>query len=265
MNPTDFLVEATSLTAGYGRDIIWQSASFNIKAGEFVVLLGPNGAGKTTLFKLILGLKQPIGGQITVFGHVPEKGNSDISYMPQKRLIDSESRLNTIEYVKLGISGHKLGFSIGLRAKAERDKALRALELVDASKFADVSINKLSGGELQRIFLAQALVEEPKLLLLDEPLANLDIKREVELVDLIKNIIKQNNIAVVLIAHDINPLLSAIDRIIYIANKKVASGSPDEIVTSDNLSKLYGFNIEVLRSPSGQIAVLGTEGAIHAH
>ncbi len=265
MDQSKFLIQASNLTVGYGDNVIWQDANFDIKAGEFIVLLGPNGAGKTTLFKLILGLKQPTDGILRVFGDLAKKGNPSISYMPQKRIIDSESRLNTIEYIKLGISGHKLGFSFGSKIKLETNKAYKALELVDASRFAKTPINLLSGGELQRVFLAQALVEEPKLLLLDEPLANLDIRREVELVNLINKIIKKNNIAIMLIAHDINPLLSVIDRIIYIANKKVASGLPDEIVTSENLSKLYGFNVEVLRSSSGKIAVLGTEGAAHAH
>ncbi len=262
----DIVISAKKLISGYKDKIVWEDASFEVKSGEFIVLLGPNGAGKTTLFKLILGLIKPLGGEIEVFGKVPSKGNSLISYFPQKRLIDNDFRLNCIEYVKLVLSGDKLGFSFGKKAKEEEKAAIKALKMVDGLKFANKPLSQLSGGEQQKIFLAQALVQDPKILLLDEPLANLDLKREVELIELIKSVSKKNNITVILIAHDINPLLPVIDRIIYIANKQVASGLPSEIITSKKLTELYGSNVEVLKSKSGRLAVLGMEGGVnHEH
>lgn len=257
------LISAKNLVSSYKDKIIWQNANFEVKAGEFIVLLGPNGAGKTTLFKLILGLIKPTSGELNVFGQSPKRGNSLISYFPQKRQVDTDLRLNSIEYVKLVLSGNKFGFNFTKKSKLENKKALAALRLVDAEKFAYQPLNHLSGGEQQKIFLAQALVQSPKIILLDEPLANLDIKRETEMIQLINSVAKKNNIAVILIAHDINPLLKVMDRIIYIANKKVASGLPSEVITSEKLTELYGSRVEVLKSSSGQIAVLGLEGASH--
>ncbi len=257
------LISAKNLGSSYKDKVIWQDANFEIKAGEFIVLLGPNGAGKTTLFKLFLGLLKPSSGELSIFGQPPKRGNSLISYFPQKRQIDTDLRLNSIEYVKLVLSGNKFGFNLFKKSNKENEKALSALKLVDGEKFAYRPLNHLSGGEQQKIFLAQALVQSPKIILLDEPLANLDIKRETEMIQLIKSISKEKNIAVVLIAHDVNPLLKVMDRIIYIANKKVASGLPSEVITSEKLTELYGSRVEVLKSSSGQIAVLGLEGASH--
>jgi zinc/manganese transport system ATP-binding protein len=259
---TSNIVTAKNLTAAYKDKVIWRDASFSIERGEFVGLLGANGAGKTTLFRLLLGLNRPLSGKLELFGKPITRGNPRIGYVPQRPYIDAESRIESIEYVRLAVSGTKLGFSLG-RAEDERQQAYEALSAVDAANLAHRSLSELSGGELQRIFFAQALVSKPDLLLLDEPLANLDIRRESELIRLIAQVIKTQNIAVLLIAHDINPLLPVIDRIIYIANGKVASGKPEEIVTSKKLSELYDSPIEVLRSSRGQLAVLGVEEALH--
>ncbi len=258
----DTVIQAEGLVAGYKDKIIWRDASFSVRRGEFIGLLGANGAGKTTLFRLLLGLTRPLSGKLELFGQLPTRGNSRIGYVPQRPYIDAESRIEVIEYVRLAISGTKLGFSLG-HAEDERDQALEALASVGASNLAHRSLSELSGGELQRIFFAQALVSKPDLLLLDEPLANLDIRRESELIRLISKVVKKQNIAVLLIAHDINPLLPVVNRIIYIANGKVASGKPEEIVTSKKLSELYGSPIEVLRGSKGQLAVLGVEEALH--
>jgi zinc/manganese transport system ATP-binding protein len=186
-----------------------------------------------------------------------------IGYVPQRRFIDSESKIQTIEYIRIGITGNKLGFSLAPQAERERQAALEVLKSVDAIGLAYRPLSELSGGELQRVFLAQALIGKPDLLLLDEPLANLDIRRETQLIRLIHTVAKSQNIAVLLIAHDINPLLPVVDRIIYIANGKVASGKPDDIVTSEGLSALYGAPIEVLHDSKGRLAVLGVEEAVH--
>ena len=256
------IITAKNLVAGYRDKVIWRDANFSVKRGEFIGLLGANGAGKTTLFRLLLGLAKPQSGKLELFGQEPSRGNVRVGYVPQRPYIDNDSRIETLEYVRLAISGTKLGFSLG-GAEAERQQAYEALKSVDAGDLAHRSLSELSGGELQRIFFAQALVSKPDLLLLDEPLANLDIRRETELIRLISSVVSKQNISVLLIAHDINPLLPVVDRIIYIANGKVASGKPSEIVTSRKLSELYDSPIEVLRGSKGQLAVLGVEEALH--
>jgi zinc/manganese transport system ATP-binding protein len=142
---------------------------------------------------------------------------------------------------------------------------MKALEAVDAQSLAHRPLGQLSGGELQRVFLAQALVGEPEVLLLDEPLANLDIRRETSLVQLVANVVRTRNVTALLIAHDLNPLLPVLDRVMYVAAGKIATGTPSEIVTTESLSKLYGAPVEVLRDSHGRVAVLGVEEASHPH
>lgn len=256
------VITAQNLVAAYKNKVIWQQANFTVERGEFIGLLGPNGAGKTTLFRLLLGLTRPKSGKLELFGKPPSKGNARIGYVPQRPYVDSDSRIEALEYVRLAVSGTRLGFSLG-RAEIERHQAMEALQAVGGADLAKRSLSELSGGEAQRIFFAQALVSKPDLLLLDEPLANLDIRRETELIRLISDVAKKQQIAILLIAHDINPLLPVVDRIIYIANGKVASGKPADIVTSRKLSELYDSPIEVLRGSKGQLAVLGVEEALH--
>jgi zinc/manganese transport system ATP-binding protein len=255
------IIKAKKLTVAYKDRIIWRDADFTIKSGEFIGLLGSNGVGKTTLFKLLLGLIKPAAGELLLFDAKPRKGSSRIGYVPQRRPIDTDTKIEALEYVRLGLMGDGNWISTPSRATYERSKAIDALKLVDAVELAHQPLNELSGGELQRIFLAQALISQPELLLLDEPLANLDIRREHQLIRLISDVVHEKNIAVLLIAHDINPLLSAVDRILYIANGKIASGRPEKVVTSRSLSKLYDASIEVVRDSKGRMAVFGIEGA----
>lgn len=257
------LVTAHDLAASYGKRIVWQDADFRIESGEFVALLGPNGAGKTTLIHMLLGLTKPAKGELIIFGHEPAKGNPRIGYVPQRHPIDTDVRIEAAEFVRLGLSGMKWGIGLPKTASAERKLVLQALTMVDADSLAFRSLGELSGGELQRIFLAQALIGKPELLLLDEPLANLDIRRETQLIRLVSKVAKSHHIAVLLIAHDINPLLPVVDRIMYIVNGRVATGKVEEIITSKSLSSLYDAQIEVLRDSRGRIAVLGTEEAVH--
>lgn len=256
------IITAVDLRAQYGQHVVWQDASFEILKGEFVALLGPNGAGKTTLMRMLLGLSRPNHGKLTIFGRSPKRGNARISYIPQRRPVDSDVNIEALEFVRLGFA-NRWGFSTPGTALRERQEALKALQVVDAQNLAKKAIGTLSGGELQRVFLAQALISNPELLLLDEPLANLDIRRETEFVQLVSKIAREQNVAVVLIAHNINQLLPVVDRILYVVNGKVASGSPHEIITSERLSELYEAPIEVLRDSRGRVAVLGSEEAAH--
>jgi zinc/manganese transport system ATP-binding protein len=262
-NNSDILIQATNLSAGYSGKTLWSNANFEIKTGEFVGLLGPNGAGKTTLFKLLLGLQKPMHGQIHIFGQSPSRGSSRVGYVPQRRPIDREMQIEALEFVRLGYSGTKWGIGSPKTMREEKQLALDSLANVDSIDLAHRPLGQLSGGEMQRVFIAQALVGKPSLLLLDEPLANLDIRRENDIVKLVSEIAKNENIAVVLIAHDINPLLQVVKRLIYIVNGQVATGKVSEIVTTEGLSKLYGASVEVLHDSKGRVAVLGTEEAAH--
>ena len=251
------VITAENLAAGYQDNIVWQDANFAIERGEFVAIIGPNGAGKTTLFRLLLGLQQPIRGTIKILNARPRRGNPQIGYVPQRHVIDSEMTIEALELVRLGLSGTQWGLS--LFSKNDRKAAFSALNAVGAEELAHLSLGVLSGGELQRVFLAEALVSKPDLLLLDEPLSNLDIKRERELVQLINNVVRSRNVTALLIAHNINPLLPFLGKVVYIANGKVATGKPKEVMTSESLTALYGTPVEVLHDSHGNIAVVGIE------
>jgi zinc/manganese transport system ATP-binding protein len=251
------IVNAENLVAGYPDKIVWRGASFSFDRGELVAIIGPNGAGKTTLFRLLLGLQQPIGGRIRIFNEPPKRGNPRIGYVPQRHVIDSETNIECLELVHLAFCGHLWGFH--LSAKAGRKTAVVALEAVGATELAHQPLNALSGGELQRIFLAEALVSNPNILLLDEPLSSLDIRRASELVQLVNELVRSRNVTALLVAHDINPLLPYLDKVVYIANGKVATGKPKDVLTSDRLSALYDTQVEVIRDSRGNVAIIGIE------
>jgi zinc/manganese transport system ATP-binding protein len=259
------ILTTKNLSAGYGEKTVWTDANFSVAKGEFVAIIGPNGAGKTTLFRLLLGLLEPKAGEITIFGEKPKKGNPRIGYVPQRHTIDDDTRIEALEIVRLGACNCRFGFDGPRHAKVEREAALEALHLVGADELAHRPLSGLSGGELQRIFFAQAIVGNPDILLLDEPLANLDIRRETETVQLIHHIARSRNVAVLLIAHNINPLLGSLDTAMYVAGGKVVTGAPEAVLTSESLSKLYGSDVEVLRDSRGRIAILGIEENDHHH
>lgn len=253
------IIRARDLSVTYSGEPVWRAANFSVRKGEFVAILGPNGAGKTTLFRLLLGLMSPTHGHLDIFGQKPRRGNRRIGYVPQRHAIDRELRLEALELVCLGLSGNRFGISLPSTKRHERERALQALRSVGAENLAHAPLGVLSGGELQRIFLAEALVGDPEILLLDEPLSNLDIRYETSMVRLIHDVAASRNATVLLIAHNINPLLSALDSVIYLANGNVAVGSPREVMTSEALTALYGAPIEVLRDSHGRLAVIGSE------
>ena len=238
-----------------GRQVL-SDVSFSLGRGEFTGIIGPNGAGKTTLLRVILGLVEPSAGQVLVEGRpLHNKNKSSIGYVPQKLVIDPDMPLRARDVVSLGLDGHRLGFSFPSRQR--RELVDRALEDVGAASYADARVGELSGGEQQRVLVAHALISRPKLLLLDEPLANLDLRSEQEIVTVLGRLTREHGIAVLLSAHDMNPLLGVMDRIVYVANGHAASGSTDEVVTSEGLTRLYGQQVDVVRVHGRVLVVAG--------
>jgi zinc/manganese transport system ATP-binding protein len=225
-----------------GRQIL-DSVSFGVRAGEFTGLIGSNGAGKTTLLRVILGLQRPSAGRVLVLGAPRTHRNTSIGYVPQKVLLDPDMPLRARDLVALGIDGHRFGFPVPSKQRREAIDAM--LHAVDAESFADSRVGTLSGGEQQRVLIAHALIGRPQLLVLDEPLANLDLKSGQEIVSLLDRIADEQQVAVLLSAHEMNPLLPVIDRIVYLAGGRAASGTTDEVVRDEVLSALYGHEVHV--------------------
>ena len=250
-------IRARSLDVGYRKKPVWHGATFEIGRGEFVAVIGPNGAGKTTLFRLLLGLQRPLGGDLEVFGEVPRRGNPRIGYVPQRHTIDADTHVAAESLVQLGATGTRLG--PGLADRAQREAAAEALGSVGAADLATRSLGGLSGGELQRVFLAEALAGNPDMLLLDEPLSNLDLRRSRELVEVVHELVRSRGVTTLLVAHDINPLIKCLDKVIYIANGNVATGRPEAVLTSESLTALYGVPVEVLHDSRGNIVIVGGE------
>jgi zinc/manganese transport system ATP-binding protein len=236
--------------------VILEDTSLKVQEGEFIVVLGPNGAGKSTLLKLLLGLVKPSGGLVRVLGKPPRRGNSAIGYAPQHRELEADLALRARDVVGFGLDGHRWG--IGLPNPQRRATIYQALQEVDATSFADAPVGQLSGGEQQRLLIAQALLTSPRLLLLDEPLANLDLSHQQEIVDLVAQVCRAHNIAVMLVTHDVNPLLPVVDRVIYMANGHTAVGTPNEVITTATLSRLYGSPVEVIHALD-RLFVVGAE------
>jgi zinc/manganese transport system ATP-binding protein len=244
-----------------GRQIL-DEVSFTIGAGEFTGLIGPNGAGKTTLLRVILGLQQPGHGSVTVLGRPRSPRNQPIGYVPQKVLLDPDLPMRARDLVALGTDGNKYGLRLRSR---ERDQAVaEMLRAVDADRFADARVGNLSGGEQQRVLIAHALVSRPRLLLLDEPLANLDLRSGQEVIRLLARIAREQQLAVLLSAHEMNPLLPVMDRIVYLAGGRAASGTTAEVVTGEVLSRLYGHRVDVLHVNGRVLVVAGPAPADEA-
>jgi zinc/manganese transport system ATP-binding protein len=235
-----------------GRQIL-QHVSFDVAPGEFTGLIGSNGAGKTTLLRVILGLERPSAGQVRVAG----RGGRDrsIGYVPQKVLLDPDLPMRARDLVELGLDGHRFGIPVRRRARHELVEEM--LHAVGAQSFADARVGRLSGGEQQRVLIAHALVSRPRALLLDEPLANLDLRSGHEIVALLHKVATEQRVAILLTAHEMNPLLPVMDRIVYLAEGRAAVGTTDEVVQSDVLSDLYGHHVDVVRIHGRVLVVVG--------
>jgi zinc/manganese transport system ATP-binding protein len=263
-------VEGAAVTLG-GRTI-WQEVQLAVQPGEFLAILGPNGAGKSTLLKAILGLIPLTRGTISVLGHPARRGNAAIGYVPQRRHFEADVRVRGRSIVRLGLDGRKWGLPLPFlqpgRARESTSRVQEAIDLVGAGAYADRPIGELSGGEQQRLLIAQALVTRPRILALDEPMESLDLRNQQGVASVIRQISRDTGAAVLLVAHDINPILPAVDRVLYIAHGQVAVGTPEEVITTETLSRLYATPIEVLRASDGRIVVVGQpeeEVSYHAH
>ena len=258
-----------------GGRTVWSGVDVEVGPGEFVAVLGPNGVGKSTLLKAVLGLVPLAAGDLRVAGRPPGRGNPDVGYLPQRRSFDVSTRVRGVDIVRLGLEGDRWGIPLPGRLSARTRAAARRVddlvELVGASGFADRPVGLLSGGEQQRLLIAQALARQPSLLLLDEPLDSLDLANQVAVAALLADICASEDVAVVIVAHDVNPIITYLDKVVYLANGGAVSGKPRDVITSGTLSALYGTPIEVLEASDGRLVVVGSpEGAsyhpaLHAH
>ena len=265
------VIRLRDAAARVGGRNLWSGLDLSVGAGEFVAVLGPNGAGKSTLIKILLGLLPSAGGEVRVLGGRPGQARDQVGYLPQRRSFDAGLRVRGIDIVRLGLDGNRWGVPIpGLsRVSSKRRAADRrvaeVIELVGATRHARRPIGQLSGGEQQRLLIAQALVRDPTLLLLDEPLDSLDLPNQVAVAALLGRICRQHGVTVVIVAHDVNPILSYLDRVVYLARGAAAAGTPSDVITDETLTRLYGSRIEVLRTSDGRLVVVGAPDAPALH
>ena len=260
--PRPAAVELERAQARIAGRTIWSEVSVEIGLGEFTAILGPNGSGKTTLLRVLLGELRLSAGRASILGREPGAAKGQIGYLPQRRHFDAGIRIRGVDLVRLGLDGARWG--LPLRGTG-RERVQRAIELVGASAYAHRPIGRLSGGEQQRLLIAQALVSEPRVLILDEPLDSLDLPNQIGVTALLSTICRQEGVTVLLVAHDVNPLLPHLDRVVYFGAGRAAVGAPRDVITAETLSRLYGVPIEVLRTADGRLFVVGLPEAPAHH
>ena len=240
----------TDVSAVRGGRLLWSHASFTVPTGGIVAVIGPNGSGKTTLLHIALGLIPPANGQLEVFGHHPGHGNDSIGYVPQHYSASAGEAIRAADAVLLGLIGRRWAF--GRSTAAQRKLVNRALAAVEATEIADRRLSMLSGGQRQRIAIATALVAQPQLLILDEPLASLDLRSQHDIVALLARLHAELAVTILVVAHDLNPLLPILHSAIYLLDGHPHYAPIDEVVDDALLSQLYGTPIQVARTPHGE-------------
>jgi zinc/manganese transport system ATP-binding protein len=268
-------IELRDARADVGGRTVWSGVNMSMAQGEFVALLGANGSGKSTLLKAALGMLGLSAGSISVLGAPAGSANAQVGYLPQRRAFDAGTRLRGRDVVRLGCDGERWGVPLpaprwsaaGRRRRDDVERVAEAIELVGASAYADRPIGELSGGEQQRLLIAQALVQRPRLLLLDEPLDSLDLPNQATVAALVAQICREaSGVAVLLVAHDVNPLLPYLDRVVYLARGRAVEGTVEEVIDGETLSGLYGVPVEVLKARDGRLVVVGQpEPPAHHH
>jgi zinc/manganese transport system ATP-binding protein len=259
---TSAVLTITDGALRFGNRTIWRELNLAVTAGEFVAVLGANGSGKTSLLKAVLGQHPLDSGLIDVAGQPVRRGDRRIGYVPQQKIVPPGTPLRGRDLVALGVNGHRFGlpfFSTTLRARVDE-----LVDSVGASDYASRPVGELSGGEQQRLRIAQALADDPILLLCDEPLISLDLHNQREVAALIDARRREHGTAVLFVTHDVNPILGMVDRVLYLADGQFTIGSPDEVLRSDVLSKLYGTPVDVIRS-DGRIFIAGIPDGAHHH
>lgn len=260
------VIEFDHATLAIGDRRILVDNSFAIEPGEFIGVLGPNGAGKTTLMRAILGLLPPTEGDVRVFGRAPQCGNPAIGYLPQVRTLLPDLRVRGFDFIASSVRGERWGMP-SLR-RADHVMINQTLAAMGARELAERPLSAMSGGERQRLMLAQALLGEPRLLLLDEPLISLDYRYQETVIELVRGFARDRNITVLFSAHELNQLIGALDRVLYLGNGHAALGTVAEVVTAPVLSRLYGAGIDVVRA-DGHIFVVSrgreVDRADHLH
>lgn len=254
-----------------GNRTIWRDLTADIQEGEFVAVLGPNGVGKSTLIKVVVGSIGLAEGSVTVLGDPPGRHSREIGYLPQRRSFDPSMRIRGVDIVRLGLEGDRWGMSLGPfgnreRRRRDNERIDEVIDLVGATAFATKPIGRVSGGEQQRLLIAQALVRQPEVLLLDEPLDSLDLPNQAAIAELVASISRDRGVTVLLVAHDVNPILPHLDRVIYLGHGAALIGPPEDVITSESLSTLYDTPIEVLQASDGRLVVVGQpEAPAHHH
>ena len=260
------VIELDRATIKLGGRNVLNDTSLTIGQGEFIGVLGPNGAGKTTLMRAILGLVPASSGAIRVFDKPPRRGNRQIGYLPQVRTVLPDLRIRGLDFIASSVHGERWG--VPSLTRADRAMIEATLAAAGAGELSRRPLSRMSGGERQRLLLAQALLGEPRLLLLDEPLISLDYHYQEAVIELVRRQARERNITVLFSAHELNQLIGALDRVLYLGNGRAALGTIDEVVTTPVLSELYGTDINVVRA-DGQIFVLSrgrsVEHSDHAH
>ena len=262
MSPPPEVVRLTDAEARVAGQMVWRNVSFTVGAGEFVAVLGPNGSGKTTLLRVLLGQLPLAAGRAAVLGQPPGLVSRQLGYLPQRRHFDASVPVRGIDLVRLGLDGTRWGLPLRRSGRAAVDEALA---LVGAGAYAERPIGRLSGGEQQRLLIAQALVSRPRLLILDEPLDSLDLPNQTAVAALLARICREQQVTVLLVAHDVNPLLTYLDRVVYFGGGRAACGAPRQVITVATLSRLYGVPIEVLETADGRLVVVGLPEAPAHH
>jgi zinc/manganese transport system ATP-binding protein len=253
-------VEINGAGLSFGSRTLWSGLDLRVDPGEFLAVLGPNGSGKTSLLRVLLGLQALSAGSVELVGRPPGRGNPRVGYIPQQRAMDDGLTLRGTDLVGLGLDGHRWG--TGLRRMFERRRRVaEAVASVGAQSYADRAVGRLSGGEQQRLRVAQALVGDPEILLCDEPLLSLDLAHQRAVSELIDTRRRNAGTAVLFVTHEINPILSLVDRVLYLVNGEFRIGTPDEVMNSETLSQLYRTRIEVLRV-GGQIHIAGAQSGL---